>query len=88
VGLEQEDFQTVLRAARETETTQGDIQNWLQLAESDLVFQLLTDEYISAVIFYFFSSALPILLKFPFIYFPGFCCILGLSFVSFVWIIT
>jgi hypothetical protein len=37
-GLEQEDFQAVLRAAGETETTQQNIQDWLQLDEGDLDF--------------------------------------------------
>jgi hypothetical protein len=41
MGLEQEDFQTVLRAAGETETTQENIQDWLQLDERNLGFQLL-----------------------------------------------
>jgi predicted DsbA family dithiol-disulfide isomerase len=41
VGLEQEDFQTVLRAAEQTETTQENIQDWLQLDEGDPGFQLL-----------------------------------------------
>jgi predicted DsbA family dithiol-disulfide isomerase len=30
-GLEQEEFQAVLRAAGETETTQENIQDWLEL---------------------------------------------------------
>jgi hypothetical protein len=34
------DFQTVFRAAGETETTQGNIQDWLLLDE----FQLVTEE--------------------------------------------
>jgi hypothetical protein len=34
-GLEQEDFQTVLRAAGETETTQENVRDWLQLEERD-----------------------------------------------------
>jgi hypothetical protein len=57
----------VLRAAGETETTQENIQDWLQLDGGDLGFQLLTGEEIAAVIyfFYLFLSALPILLKFP-----------------------
>jgi hypothetical protein len=60
----------VLRAAGETETTQGNIQDWLQLDEGDPGFQLLTEEEINAMIFfyYLFSSALPILLKFPFVF--------------------
>jgi hypothetical protein len=41
----------VLRAAGETETTQENIQDWLQLEEGDPGFQLLTEEKISSVIF-------------------------------------
>jgi hypothetical protein len=42
----------VLRAAVETtETTQENIQDWLQLDEGDPGFQLLTEEEITAVIF-------------------------------------
>jgi hypothetical protein len=53
----------VLRAAGETETTQGNIQDWLELDEGDPGVQLLTDEEITPVIFfYLFSSALPVLL--------------------------
>jgi hypothetical protein len=60
----------VLRAAGETETTQENIQDWLQLDEGDSGFQLLMEEIIAAVKFYYlFSSALPILLNFPFICF-------------------
>jgi hypothetical protein len=52
----------VLRAAGETETTQENIQDWLQLDEGDPGFQLLTEKEIAAVIFfYLFSPALPIL---------------------------
>jgi hypothetical protein len=36
----------VLRAAGETETTQENIQDWLQLDEGDPGFQLLTQEEI------------------------------------------
>jgi hypothetical protein len=58
----------VLRAAGETETMQENIQDWFNLNEGDPGFQLLTDEGISAVIFfYLFPSAPPILLNFPFI---------------------
>jgi hypothetical protein len=39
-GLEQEDFQTVLRAAGETETTQENIKNWLEF-DGHPGFQLL-----------------------------------------------
>jgi hypothetical protein len=43
----------VLRAAEETETTQENIQDWLQLDETDTGFQLLTEEVITAVTFFF-----------------------------------
>jgi hypothetical protein len=56
----------VLRAAGETETTQENIQDWLELDEGDPGFQLLPEEEIAAVIFfYLFSRALPIVLNFP-----------------------
>jgi dolichol kinase len=42
----------VLRAAGEAETTQENIQNWLDLDEGHLRFQLLTEEEIAAVIFF------------------------------------
>jgi uncharacterized protein YehS (DUF1456 family) len=44
----------VLRAAGETETTQENIQDWLQLDERDSGFQLLTEEEIAAMIFFFY----------------------------------
>jgi uncharacterized protein YehS (DUF1456 family) len=43
----------VLRAAGETETTQENIQDWLQL-NTDHGFQLLTEEEIAAVIFFIY----------------------------------
>jgi hypothetical protein len=46
----------VLRAAGETETTQGNIQDWLQMAEGDPGFQLPTEEEIAVVIFFLFIS--------------------------------
>jgi hypothetical protein len=60
----------VLKAAGETETTQENIQDWLQLDEGYPGFQLLTEQEIAAVIFfiYLFLSALPILLNVPFIF--------------------
>jgi hypothetical protein len=59
----------VLRAARQTDTTQENTKDWLELDEDDPGFQFVTEEEISAVIiFYLFSSALPILLNFPFIF--------------------
>jgi hypothetical protein len=51
--LEQASFQTVLRAAGETETAQENIQDWLQLDEGDPGFQLPTEEKTAAVIFLF-----------------------------------
>jgi hypothetical protein len=67
----------VLRAG-ETETTQENIQDWLEPDEGDPGFQLVTEEQIVAVIFfYLFSSSLSILLNFPFI------CFLRLFFLSF-----
>jgi hypothetical protein len=46
---------------------QENIQDWLEQNEGDPGFQLLTEEEMAAVIsFYLFSSALPILLNFPF----------------------
>jgi hypothetical protein len=38
----------VLRAAGETETTQENIQDWIELDEGDPGFQLLTEEEIAA----------------------------------------
>jgi hypothetical protein len=42
----------MLRAAGETETTQENIQDWLQLGEGDPGFQLLTEREIAEVIFF------------------------------------
>jgi hypothetical protein len=59
----------VLRTVGETETTQENIQDWLELDEGDPRFQLLAEEEIAEVIFFFyFSLALPILLNFPYIF--------------------
>jgi hypothetical protein len=46
----------VLSAAEESETTQENIRDWLQLDEGDPGFQLLTEEEISAVMFFLFSA--------------------------------
>jgi hypothetical protein len=75
----------VLRAAGETETSQENIQDWLELDEGDPGFQLLTEEEIVAVIFFIclFSSALRTLLNFTFISFKSF---LVLSFASLIWV--
>jgi hypothetical protein len=59
----------VLRATGETETRPENIQDWRELDGGDHGFQLLTEEEIAAVIFYLFSSALPILLNYPFFVF-------------------
>jgi hypothetical protein len=42
----------VVKAAGETETTQGNIQDWLGLDEGDPGFQLLTKEEIATMIFF------------------------------------
>jgi hypothetical protein len=44
----------VLRAAEETETSQENVQDWLQLDEGDPEFRLLTEEEIAAVIFFIY----------------------------------
>jgi hypothetical protein len=63
----------VLRSSGETETTQENTQDWLELDEGDPGFQLLTKEGIAAVIYFcLFLSAPPILLNFPFICFLRF----------------
>jgi hypothetical protein len=43
----------VLRTAGETETTQENIQDWLELGEGDPRFQLLKEEEIAALIYFF-----------------------------------
>jgi hypothetical protein len=59
----------MLRAAEETETTQENIQDWLQLDDGDPRFQLLTEEEIATVlVFYLFLSALSVLLNIPFVF--------------------
>jgi hypothetical protein len=71
----------VLRVAGETETTQENIQYWLELDEGDPGFQSLTEEEMIAVIFfYLFSSPLCILLNFH--YFLSCYCLLEPSFAS------
>jgi hypothetical protein len=44
----------MLRAAGETETTQENIQDWLQLDEGDPGFQFLSEEKIVVVIFFIY----------------------------------
>jgi hypothetical protein len=79
VGLEQEDFQIVLRAAGGTETTQGNIQNWFKLDEGDPGFQLLTEEEIVSVIFFIFIG-ITYNVKISIYLFSKMFCLLGLSF--------
>jgi hypothetical protein len=70
----------VLRVVGETETTQENINDWLELDEGEPEFQILTQQGIAEVIFRLFSSALLTLLHFLFIFFPSLFCLLGLSF--------
>jgi hypothetical protein len=78
----------VLGAAGETETTQENIQDWLQLAARDPGFQLLTEEEIATVIFFIsFSSELPLLLNFPLFLFSVLFCLSGPSFASLIRVI-
>jgi hypothetical protein len=55
----------VLRAAGESETTQENIQDWLELDEGGPGYQPLTEEEITILIFFLhlFSSAPPVLLN-------------------------
>jgi hypothetical protein len=46
----------VLRVAGETGTTQENRQDWLQLDEGDPGFQLLTEQEIVAVMFFYFHQ--------------------------------
>jgi hypothetical protein len=54
VGLEQEDFQTALRAAGETETTEENLRDRFELDEGDPGFQLLTGRNCCSDIFYIY----------------------------------
>jgi hypothetical protein len=89
-GLEQEDFHTVLRAAGETETTQENIQDWLELGDVDRGFQLLTEEEIATVIFLLFIFiSTTCIIKFSIYLFPKFFfCLLGLYFALLIRIIV
>jgi hypothetical protein len=77
----------VLRAAGETETTQENIQDWLELDEGDPGFQLLTEDEIGAVIFFILISIAHII-KFSIYLFSTFLSFLGLSFASLIWIMA
>jgi hypothetical protein len=82
----------VLRATEETETTQQNIQDWLQLDEGDTGFQLLTEEEISADVI--MDSAMEeesdneldeLQESIPFICFLSLFCPLRLSFALLIW---
>jgi hypothetical protein len=70
----------VLRSAGETEITQENVQDGLELDEGDLGFQLLTEEEIFAVIFFLFIFISAIyIIKFSIYLFSKFLfCLLGL----------
>jgi hypothetical protein len=53
-----------VRAARETETTQENIQDWFELNERDPKFQLQTEGEIAAVIFLFTFISTALLIKY------------------------
>jgi hypothetical protein len=79
----------VLRAAGETETTQENIQDRLELDEGDPGFQLLTEEEVAAVIFFLlFFIGTAYVIKFPIYLFYKFFGRLGLSFASLIRIIA
>jgi hypothetical protein len=74
----------VLKAAGETETTQENIQDWLQLGEKGPGFQLLIEGEIAAVIFSIFLIGTTYIIKLSIylvliFYFFFFFCLLGLS---------
>jgi hypothetical protein len=72
----------VLRAVGETETTQENIQDWLELDEGDPGFQLLTEEEIAAVMCFLFIFISTIyIIKFPMSLFCKVSYLLGLPFV-------
>jgi hypothetical protein len=71
------DCQAVLRAAGETETAQGNIQDWLQLDEIDTEFQYLTRQEIAAVILLFILSGLDTLVN----------CQCNCSFINYIYVL-
>jgi hypothetical protein len=80
----------VLRAAGETETTQENIRDWLQLDEGDPGFQLLTEEEIAAVIFFhlFIFISTTYIIKFSVYLFSKYFSLLELSFASLIRLIA
>jgi hypothetical protein len=72
----------VLRAAGKTETMQENIQVWLELAEGDPGFQLLTEEEIAEVIFFLFIFISTIYIITFLVYILSIFCLLRLFFAS------
>jgi hypothetical protein len=68
----------VLRAAGETDTTQENVKDWLEVDEGDPGFQLLTEEEIAAVILFllFFISTTYIVKFSIYLFSDGFCFVL------------
>jgi hypothetical protein len=64
----------VLRAAGETETLRGNIQDWLQLGEGNSGYHLLTEQEIAAVIFLFIFISTACIIKFSFYLFSNVFC--------------
>jgi hypothetical protein len=77
----------VLRAGGETETTQENIKNWLDLVEGDPGFQLLTEEEIVAVIFFIYFHHI-LRIKFSIYFFISFPCLSELYLASLIRIIV
>jgi hypothetical protein len=79
----------MLRSAGETETTQENIQDWLELDEGDPGFQVLREEEIAAVIFslFIFISTTYIIKFSIYLCSKFFFCLLGLYFASLMRII-
>jgi hypothetical protein len=59
-------------------------QDWLQLDEGDPGFQLLTEEEIAAVIFFYIFINTTYIIKFSIYLFSKFFCLLGQSFASLI----
>jgi hypothetical protein len=78
----------VLRAAGETETTQENIQDWIEVGERDPGFQLLIEEDISVVMFFIFICATHIIKFSIYLLSEFFFCLLGISFTSLIRIIA
>jgi hypothetical protein len=72
MGFRNKTFQTVLRAAGETETMQKNIQDWFELNEGDPGFQLLTEEETAAVIFFIYFISTTHIIKFSIYFFSSF----------------